>query len=153
PAPSAPARSRPSHAATSSFQCASRNRMPVSSSSVSLAALDTTRSTGSPASSSAPSTAAAYGVPDAPDTPTTHGRRSVITAAPSTQTLADDEVGEREQEQHDTDDAVGREEGPVDPGQVLRPHDRVLVDQHRGGQRQPEPPQPTEAGQRSVPDE
>ena len=45
-------RSRPSQAARSSFQCASRNGRPVSSRMVSRAARDTTRSTASPASSS-----------------------------------------------------------------------------------------------------
>src|SRR5664280_1727343 len=69
------ARSRPSQLARSARQCASRNEIPVSSSSVSRAARETTRSTGQPASSSPAKTALAYGVPLAPETPTSHGRR------------------------------------------------------------------------------
>lgn len=75
--PSAP---RASHSRRSSCQCASRNEIPVSSSSVSREARLTTRSTASPASSSARSTAAAYGVPEAPDTPTIQGARCVSPA-------------------------------------------------------------------------
>ncbi|CAM5252207.1 hypothetical protein SALBM135S_09116 [Streptomyces alboniger] len=72
--PSAP---RASHCRRSSRQCASRKEMPVSSSSVSREARETTRSTLSPAASRARRTAAAYGVPEAPDTPTIQGLRCV----------------------------------------------------------------------------
>src|SRR5947209_16107003 len=96
--------SRSIHFARSSRQCASRNATPVSSSRVSRAARDTTRSTGSPASSSPRRTAAAYGVPDAPVTPTTQGVRIPLSIARSRpEPEVPDEVDEREDEQGDAD--------------------------------------------------
>src|SRR3954464_12155768 len=58
----------------------------------------------------------------------------------------DEEVGQREPEQPDADDPVGREERTVDSRQVVGPDDRVLVHEHRCGEGDARPPQPAEAG-------
>ncbi len=50
-----------------------------------------------------------------------HAQRTRANKEPlSPQPLEQHQVGQGEDEQHDADDAVGGEEGPVDPGQVVR---------------------------------
>src|ERR671931_2378920 len=52
------------------------------------------------------------------------------------------EVGQREREQGEPDHPVRGEECPVDPGQVVRPDDRVLVAERDRSDRQADVPQP-----------
>ena len=76
----------------------------------------------------------------------------VIGVMPGRQAVHD-QVGQREHEQGDADEAVGGEERPVHPGQVVGADDRVLVDERGRGERQADPPQPAEPGGDAEPDE
>ncbi|CAM5234309.1 hypothetical protein SVIOM342S_07230 [Streptomyces violaceorubidus] len=147
--PGLPSAPRASHSRRSCCQWASRKEMPVSSSRVSREARLTTRSTLSPAASSARSTAAAYGVPDAPDIPTIQGTRCVCPGFMMPSLVAGSGLSDREapyeqiqqraHEQGDADEAVDREERPVEAGQVGGADDGVLVEERARDDQQAEP--------------
>ena len=84
-----------------------------------------------------------------PDTPTTHGRRSatargcsVMPDIGSRAQALRNQADEREPEQRDADEAVDREERPVDAREVVGPHEAVLVYEGRGGDDEPAEHQP-----------